>query len=95
MPVKTKKMIVLQARHIAIEYNVGITLTANIFKHMKDHYKEGPSMTKVSEKLCLGAAFVSETQLKSLGKKKNPHKYKWNLIEMNQRKKKEDQWNFD
>ena len=65
MPVKTKKMIVLQARQIAIECNVGITLTTNIFKHMKDHCKEGPLMIKISEKLYLGPAFVSETQLKA------------------------------
>ena len=65
MPVKTKKMIVLQARQIAIECNVGITLTTNIFKHMKDHYKEGPLMIKISEKLCLGPAFVSETKIKA------------------------------
>ena len=72
MPVKTKKMIVLQARQIAIECNVGITLTTNIFKHMKDHYKEDFLMTKrFQKKLCLVPIFVSETHLKSLGKKKS------------------------
>nr|POF15840.1 hypothetical protein CFP56_35276 [Quercus suber] len=62
MPVKTKKMIVLQARHITIECTVGITLTTNIFKHMKDHYKEGPSMTKVA----LKAATMPAIEMKSV-----------------------------
>ena len=86
--VKTKKMIVLQARQIAIECNVGITLTTNIFKHMKDHYKEDPLMTKISEKIMFGARLCFWNTSEKLREKKIHKKYKWNLIKMNQRKKK-------
>ena len=32
-----------------------------LFKRMKGLYREVPSMTKISEKLCFGPVFVSET----------------------------------